>query len=590
MTKSTSVAVYPGTFDPITNGHLDVLERALALFTNVIVTIAPNERKHPLFTPDERIAFIREALPHHAGRLDYAVFDGLLVDFCRSRGATVIVRGLRALADFEYEFQFAHMNRRLAPGGRHRVLHDRRAQSLRQLVARQGGRQPRRRRQRPRAAIGRHRARGQVSEEAMSQAVKIASRLDPIKPSITLAVTAKAARLKADGIDVVSFGAGEPDFDTPDHIKDAARESLGKGVGKYTEVAGIAALRKAVATELTRVHNAKIDPADVLVSCGAKHSLFNLIMALLDPGDEVLVPAPYWVSYPDMIMLAGGKPVIVPARADDDFAVTAAQVAAACTAKTRAIVLNNPSNPTGAVYTRAQIEALAEVVVAKNLLVISDDIYRQLVYAGAEYVSIAAVSAALADRTILIDGASKTYAMTGWRIGYAGVTAALSPIIKAMSKIQGQSTSNPTHIAQIAALAALTGPQACVEVMRRAFDERRIEMVRLLRAIPGISCREPKGAFYAFPDLSSFVGKKLSGREAPGDRRGALRLAARCRQGRRRAGLGVRCTGPRPAVVCVQHGEHQRRRRPPGQVARDAELITGVIYDRSRVAKRVTPA
>ena len=341
----------------------------------------------------------------------------------------------------------------------------------------------------------------------MSQSVKIASRLDPIKPSITLAVTAKAARLKADGVDVVSFGAGEPDFDTPDHIKDAARDSLGKGVGKYTEVAGIAALRKAIATEMARVHNAKIDPADVLVSCGAKHSLFNLMMALLDPGDEVIVPAPYWVSYPDMIMLAGGKPVIIPTLPADDFAVTAQQVAAACTAKTRAIVLNNPSNPTGAVYTRAQIEALAEVVVQKNLLVISYDIYRQLVYAGAEYVSIAAISPALADRTILIDGASKTYAMTGWRIGYTAVTAALSPIVKAMSKIQGQSTSNPAHIAQIATLAALTGPQDCVEVMRRAFDERRIEMVKLLRAIPGVSCREPKGAFYAFPDLSSFIGK-----------------------------------------------------------------------------------
>jgi aspartate aminotransferase len=187
--------------------------------------------------------------------------------------------------------------------------------------------------------------------------------------------------------------------------------------------------------------------------------------------------------------------------------VTAAQVAAACTAKTRAIVLNNPSNPTGAVYTRAQIEALAEVVVAKNLLVISDDIYRSLVYAGAEYVSIAAVSPALADRTVLIDGVSKTYAMTGWRIGYTSVTSALAPLIKAMSKIQGQSTSNASHIAQVATLAALTGPQDCVETMRQAFDERRIAMVKLLRAIPHVECREPKGAFYAFPDVSAYVGK-----------------------------------------------------------------------------------
>jgi aspartate aminotransferase len=340
----------------------------------------------------------------------------------------------------------------------------------------------------------------------MSFPIKLASRLDPIKPSITLAVTAKAAKLKADGIDVISFGAGEPDFDTPDHIKDAARASLDKGVGKYTEVGGILALRKAIAAELSAVHNTKIEPDQVLVSSGAKHSLYNLFMALIDPGDEVLIPAPYWVSYPDMVMLAGGRPVILETKAENDFAVTAEQVAAACSGRTRAIVLNNPSNPTGAVYTRAQIEALAKVVVEKDLLVISDDIYRQLVYGDAEYVSIAAAGGPeVAKRTILVDGVSKTYAMTGWRIGY---TAGPKPLIQAMSKIQGQSTSNPTHIAQVATLAALTGPQDCVGTMRKAFDDRRKRMVELLRAIPGVNCREPKGAFYAFPDVSAYVGKK----------------------------------------------------------------------------------
>ena len=338
----------------------------------------------------------------------------------------------------------------------------------------------------------------------MTTPIKLASRLDPIKPSITLAVTAKAAKLKADGVDVVSFGAGEPDFDTPAHIKDAARAALDKGVGKYTDVAGILPLRRAIAAELAGVHRMVIEPEQVLVSTGAKHSLYNLFMALIDPGDEVLIPAPYWVSYPDMVMLAGGRPVILETRAVDDFAVTAEQVAAAVSPRTRAIVLNNPSNPTGAVYTRAQIEALAKVAVERDLLVISDDIYRQLVYGDGEYVSIAAVSPEIAARTILVDGVSKTYAMTGWRIGY---TAGPLPLIKAMSKIQGQSTSNPTHIAQVAALAALTGPQDCVGEMRKAFDERRLEMVRLLRAIPGVECREPKGAFYAFPDLSAFVGK-----------------------------------------------------------------------------------
>jgi len=333
----------------------------------------------------------------------------------------------------------------------------------------------------------------------MSSPIKIASRLDPIKPSITLAVTAKAAKLKADGIDVVSFGAGEPDFDTPAHIKDAVRAALDKGgIGKYTEVGGILPLRKAIAAELSAVHKLDIAAENVLVSTGAKHSLYNLFMALLDPGDEVLIPAPYWVSYPDMVMLAGGRPVVLETRAEDDFAVTAHQVREACSPRTRAIVLNNPSNPTGAVYTRAQIEALAKIVVEKDLLVISDDIYRQLVYGDAQYHSIAAVSPEVAKRTILVDGVSKTYAMTGWRIGY---TAGPLPLIKAMAKIQGQSTSNPTHIAQVATIAALTGPQECVGEMRKAFDERRLEMVKLLRAIPNVKCREPKGAFYAFPNV-----------------------------------------------------------------------------------------
>ncbi|MBP6630049.1 MAG: pyridoxal phosphate-dependent aminotransferase [Kofleriaceae bacterium] len=335
--------------------------------------------------------------------------------------------------------------------------------------------------------------------------MRIASRLDPIKPSITLAVTAKAAKLKADGVDVISFGAGEPDFDTPDHIKDAAKAGLDRGVGKYTDVAGLAPLRAAIAAELSRVHATSLTAEQVLVSAGAKHSLFNLFMALLDPGDEVIIPAPYWVSYPDMVMLAGGRPVIVETRAEDDFTVRPEAVRAAISGRTRAIVLNTPSNPTGAVYSPAQIAGLAEVVAAHDLLVISDDIYRSLVYGDARYASIAAVSPELAARTILVDGVSKTYAMTGWRIGY---TAGPLSVIKAMTKIQGQSTSNAAHVAQVATLAALTGPQDCVETMRRAFDERRLEMVKLLRAIPGVSCREPKGAFYAFPDLSSYVGRR----------------------------------------------------------------------------------
>ena len=338
--------------------------------------------------------------------------------------------------------------------------------------------------------------------------LKTATRLDAIKPSITMAVVAKASRMKAAGQDVISFGAGEPDFDTPEHIKEAARQGLARGVSTYTEVAGIAPLRVAIADELGRVHRTAIAPEQVLVSSGAKHSLYNLFHALLDPGDEVIVPAPFWVSYPDIVKLAGGTPVLVDTRADDDFALRPDALKAAITPRTRAVVINNPCNPTGAVYSRGQVEAIARVVLEHNLLVVADDIYRSLVYGGAEYVSLAAISPELAERTILVDGVSKSYAMTGWRIGY---TAGPLPIIKAMAKIQGQAISCPTHIAQVAALAALTGPQDCVETMRQAFDDRRREMVRLLRAIPGVDCREPRGAFYAFPNVGSFIGQATPG-------------------------------------------------------------------------------
>jgi aspartate aminotransferase len=334
----------------------------------------------------------------------------------------------------------------------------------------------------------------------------LSSRLDLVKPSITMAITAKAAQLKASGVDVVSFGAGEPDFDTPAHIKEAARKALdGGAVAKYTSVAGIPALRIAVAAEMERVHKVKYSPDQVLVSTGAKHSLYNIFLAMLDPGDEVVIPAPYWVSYPEMVVIAGGTPVIVQTRAEDDFAMTAAAFRAAITPRTRALVLNVPSNPTGAVWSRKQLEAIAEVCVEKNVWVISDDIYRQLVYGGASYTSIASLSPEMGARTILVDGVSKTYAMTGWRIGY---TTGPSELIKGMNTMQSQATSGAAHIAQIAAAAALTGPQECVAQMRAAFDERRVEIVRRLRAIPGASCREPLGAFYAFPDLSAFIGRR----------------------------------------------------------------------------------
>jgi aspartate aminotransferase len=337
------------------------------------------------------------------------------------------------------------------------------------------------------------------------QRIRLSSRLAPVKPSITLAVSARAGELKAKGIDVISFGAGEPDFDTPEHIKQAARAALDRGVSRYTHVAGIIELRRAIAAELARVHGVDIGPDQVLVSTGAKHSLFNLFMALLDPGDEVIIPAPYWVSYPDMVLLAGGTPVILPTEASRGFAPDPKALAAVITDRTRAIVINTPSNPTGGVFDADTLRGIGELCAARGVLIVSDDIYRSLVYGSARYTSIASLSPEIARQTILVDGVSKTYAMTGWRIGY---TAGPVELIRAMTTIQGQSTSNPTHIAQVASLAALTGPQECVAVMRAAFDERRREMVARLRAMPGVSLYEPLGAFYCFPDLSAHVGRR----------------------------------------------------------------------------------
>ncbi|MBI4508959.1 MAG: pyridoxal phosphate-dependent aminotransferase [Deltaproteobacteria bacterium] len=334
--------------------------------------------------------------------------------------------------------------------------------------------------------------------------VRLASRLAPIKPSITLAVTAKAAKLRAEGMDVIGFGAGEPDFDTPAHIKEAAKRALDLGDTKYTHVAGTPSLRKAVAKELERAHGLRFSPEQVIVSVGAKHSLYNLFQVLLDPGDEVIIPAPYWVSYPDMVMLADGKPVILPTTAASGFRVTPESLRMAITPRTRAFVLNSPSNPTGAGYDRASLEALRPIFEEHEILVVSDDIYRRLVYGDFVFHQIATLSPKMAELTVVVDGLSKSHAMTGWRIGFM---AGPKPIIDAVNTLQGQSTSNITSIAQAAAVAALEGPEECVEVMRREFDKRRSVMVDGLRSIPGVRCFDPQGAFYAFPDVSAYVGK-----------------------------------------------------------------------------------
>ncbi len=335
--------------------------------------------------------------------------------------------------------------------------------------------------------------------------IALSQRVQRIKPSPTLAVTARAAALRAEGRDVIGLGAGEPDFDTPEHIKQAAIEAIRAGMTKYTPVDGIPALKQAVIHKFRRDNGLEYRPEQILVSCGGKQSFYNLAQALLDEGDEVVIPAPYWVSYPDMVLLADARPVIVAAGQDQAFKITPAQLEAAITPRTKLFVLNSPSNPTGKAYSREELAALAEVLLKHpQVVVASDDMYEHIVWAEDGFCNILEVCPELYDRTVVLNGVSKAYSMTGWRIGYAGGPKEL---IAAMKKIQSQSTSNPTSISQAAARAALEGDQSCVAEMLTHFKRRHDFVVDRLNRIPGVDCLPTDGTFYVFPNVEGLIAR-----------------------------------------------------------------------------------
>ena len=333
--------------------------------------------------------------------------------------------------------------------------------------------------------------------------MSLSTRVQAIKPSPTLAVTARAAKLKAEGKDIIGLGAGEPDFDTPQHIKDAAINAINKGFTKYTAVGGTPGLKAAVIAKFKRDNGLDYNAKQILVSCGGKQSFFNLALAVIDPGDEVIVPAPYWVSYPDIVIIAEGRPVIVQTGIEQGFKMMPSQLEAAITPRTKMVVINSPSNPSGAVYTLEDLQALGEVLRRHpNILIVTDDMYEHIALTDAKFVNILNACPDLYTRTMVLNGVSKAYAMTGWRIGYA---AGSEHIITAMENVQSQSTSNPTSISQVAAEAALNGDQDCLAPMIQAFRERHVFVVNELNKIAGVKCLMAGGAFYAFPDAREAI-------------------------------------------------------------------------------------
>lgn len=336
--------------------------------------------------------------------------------------------------------------------------------------------------------------------------MKLAARAGRVVPSPTLSITATAKAMKAQGIDIIDFASGEPDFDTPQAVKDAGMAAIQSGFTKYTASSGIDELRDAIIEKLRVEQGLRFERAQVLVSCGAKHSLYNIFEALVEGGDEVVIPSPFWVSYQDQVLLNDGIPVLLPTDERNGFAIDRTALEAVMTPRTKAIVLNSPGNPTGATYDRSTLETIAEVACRHDVLVISDEIYEKIIYDGVQHVGIATLSPEVAKRTVIVNGVSKTYAMTGWRIGY---TAGPKALLTAMANIQSQSTSNPTSISQKAAVAALKLDESIVRQMVNEFDRRRRAMVARLNTMPGVECQMPTGAFYAFPNVSRLLGKQV---------------------------------------------------------------------------------
>ncbi|WP_114745536.1 pyridoxal phosphate-dependent aminotransferase [Falsibacillus pallidus] len=328
--------------------------------------------------------------------------------------------------------------------------------------------------------------------------MRLAERVKALTPSTTLAITAKAKEMKAKGIDVIGLGAGEPDFNTPQHIIDAAFQSMNEGQTKYTPAGGLPALKDAIIAKLKDDQGLSYDRNEIMVSSGAKHALYTLFQVILDENDEVIIPIPYWVSYPEQVKLAGGKPVYIDGKESNGYKITAEQLQTAISERTKALILNSPSNPTGMIYSKFELEAIAEVCLKNNILIISDEIYEKLVYGSSRHISIAELSPEIKDQTIIINGVSKSHSMTGWRIGYAAGNKA---VIKAMTDLASHSTSNPTTTSQYGAIAAYMGTQSPVEEMREAFEKRLEIVYDKLIAIPGITCLKPQGAFYLFPNV-----------------------------------------------------------------------------------------